>query len=589
MPHILRGFRTAAAAAAAIAVTATPVAVQSPAGTMTFDFRVVAEDGTPVTGLQPADVTLHIGGKPRTITKLDAVSAGAAAARTAAPGAGPAPATPPFATNTASAAARPVLLVIDDESVTLGRDRPLKDALKRLAGSLVETTQVGLVSVRRTGATNVAPTRDAAVLDKAIDGLQPQSGDETAEAFRCRTLTAIQGLEAVLRTVGAEAPVDVVFVSASLEQPNSGAGRVGQSSDLCRLVPDTFERIGSALAGSRAQMFVVHYPDGTARSGSESAPGVESIAGVVGTDTLRLTGNGEALTARLLKELRSYYVATFEADPSDRMAPQQRVELRVAKPGAHVHARPQVHLARLAPGAGGGGKTSPRDMIRTAATFRDLPLRAWAYTSRNPGDDKAKVVVLFEPDAAGTKITAASVGLFSGDTLKAQWTAQESDFARAPVMAALTVPRGAYRMRVAAVDASGRSGTVDVPLKAEPIAAGPMQLSTPLLGGMSKSGFAPKLLFAAGDAAAVSYLEAFNVPKGAAVTATLELAPSEEAPAMGTTDAQVRPGATDDARIIVGGFGIENLAPGDYVVRTVISVDGKPVGRAASTLRKAGS
>ena len=39
-------------------------------------------------------------------------------------------------------------------------------------------------------------------------------------------------------------------------------------------------------------------------------------------------------------------------------------------------------------------------------------------------------------------------------------------------------------------------------------------------------------------------------------------------------------------RIAFGGFSIATLEPGDYQMRAVVSLDGKPVGRVVRTLRK---
>jgi hypothetical protein len=85
----------------------------------------------------------------------------------------------------------------------------------------------------------------------------------------------------------------------------------------------------------------------------------------------------------------------------------------------------------------------------------------------------------------------------------------------------------------------------------------------------------------------MGYLELYGVPKGAQVTAAIEIAPSDDAPAIGTTGATVQPANADDMRIVVGGFSITGLQPGDWVMRFVISMDGKVIGTASRTLRKA--
>ena len=45
-------------------------------------------------------------------------------------------------------------------------------------------------------------------------------------------------------------------------------------------------------------------------------------------------------------------------------------------------------------------------------------------------------------------------------------------------------------------------------------------------------------------------------------------------------------GPSPERRMIVGAVPIAALPPGDYVVRAIVSVDGRPVGRVLRTLRK---
>ena len=49
-------------------------------------------------------------------------------------------------------------------------------------------------------------------------------------------------------------------------------------------------------------------------------------------------------------------------------------------------------------------------MLREARVYRDFELHAGAYFSKEPGSDKVKVLVLFEPAADGVKTTAAVSG-----------------------------------------------------------------------------------------------------------------------------------------------------------------------------------
>ena len=229
-------------------------------------------------------------------------------------------------------------------------------------------------------------------------------------------------------------------------------------------------------------------------------------------------------------------------------------------------------------------------MVRVATVFRDLPIRASGYVKRNPGNDKVQVQVLaiFEPAEPSTKLASAVVALFDDKgKLAAQWTAQPDDLSSGGGRTVLPVPAGpSYRMRVAATDASGRAGTADYELRAETIAATPLKLSGLVLGTADGGSFQPRLQFGAAQQAAVGYLEIYGVTKTSAVVVSLELASSPDGPALATTDTTVQAGGAEDMRIAFGGFAIGGLAPGDYLMRAVVSVDGKPVGRSTHTLRK---
>lgn len=557
---------------------------QGPAAAVArIDFRALTADGQPVTDLKPSEVTLTIGGKAREIRSVELTSGAEA------PGA-PTPANPPYATNTGAAdAPRTVLLVIDDESINPGREQSITAALGRLASGVPARDRVGLLSVRR-GGLNIPPSTDRAPVRAAIDGLRGQSSSASDENFACRTQVTLQTLEALLSSTSNDAPTTIVFISASLSAPGEGMARMRSRSDtsgsvLCRLTPEDFERVGTAAAGSRAQLYVVQAIDGTTMSPSEAGPGIENIAGVAGIDTLRLTSGNDTVAERILREMSASYTVSFVPEPDDRTESALPLEVKVTRAGVTAVAPSRISLPKPARTA----KTSPRDMIRVATVFTDLPLRAAGYSSRGK-DDKLKIIALFEAVEPTVKLTEATIGLFAPDgKLTAQWSAQKGDFDRSPVTAALTVAPGTYRMRVAAVDGAGRSGTADYTLDAELVEAGPLTLSTLVIGAPVAGSFAPQLHFTAKDAAGAGYLEIYGVPKGAQVGVTLEIAPSEDAPAMGAVPAQVVAGDTDDMRRAVGGFSIENLPAGDHVMRAIVSVDGKPVGRAVRTLRKAGS
>jgi hypothetical protein len=202
------------------------------------------------------------------------------------------------------------------------------------------------------------------------------------------------------------------------------------------------------------------------------------------------------------------------------------------------------------------------------------------------GSEDVKIVALFE-SADAAPLAAASVGVFDEKgTLKKQWTATKEDLAKPTVRADLQAPPGNYRVRVAAVDGTGRAGTTDDNLKAETVRADPLKLSALVIGTQQGgSGFAPRLQFK-DETVAIGLLEIYGVPAGGTVTVELDVASTSEGTSFATAETQIGKGSADDSRLAIGGFGIDNLPPGDYLMRAVVSLNGKPVGRVMRTLRK---
>jgi hypothetical protein len=170
-------------------------------------------------------------------------------------------------------------------------------------------------------------------------------------------------------------------------------------------------------------------------------------------------------------------------------------------------------------------------------------------------------------------------------TLKLQWSAQPPYLTRSPLVAAIPVPGGKYRIRVAAIDDKGVTGAVDYDIDVALADAPPLKMGT-MMVGVSDKGFAPRLVFTAADTQAVGLLELYGVPAGANVTSKFELAESESSAPLGEAPGNVAAGPGEEGRRVFGGFGITTLAPGDYVMRATIMVDGKIVGKATRTIRK---
>jgi hypothetical protein len=481
-----------------------------------------------------------------------------------------APLPPPFASNLLSDAGRDVLLAVHEESITPGREQALRDAVVQLLAALSARDRVGLVTVPGGGA-NVGLTRRHDNVRLALAEIVARAPrGETASDAACRTRLTLESLKALVGSVSAESPTTVVFFSNGLTPASSSAfARAGTPSELCEIRSEDFQAVATAVLDSPVSFYVVQVLDNT---GSASAGSSSTTAGL------------ESAMTRVARETSAYYFAAFEPEASEQDGSSHRIDLRVGREGIKVRTRPRLTIPKT--GGQAAGPTA-RDMLRATKVIRDLPLAAAGYASRNSGDDQVKVVTLLAPLGRSVTLTSAVVGLFDDKgRLRAQWTARAADLARAPLIAAVAAPAGTYRLRVAATDASGRGGTVDEEMRVELIQAGPMKVSALALGASENGTFVPKLQFTT-EPAVIVYLEIYGTAKNGSVSASIELAASNDGPALVSVPATIRPTTAEDVRIVLGGFMIGTLLPGDFIVRVIISLDGQPVGRVFRTLRKA--
>ena len=555
--------------------------------------RAVSRDGQPVLDLKPGDLAVRVDGTQREVKSLELMQPSAAAATPpAGAAASPAPPAisnlpPPYATNAADAPAsgsgRELLLLVDDEGIGPGREDPVRQAITTLIGALNPTDRVGLMAMKQ-GGLNVPPsTQHASVLAAVPKIVATGSPSETPANLACRTKVMLGTLEGLMRSASARRTI-VLFspgmapVSADTMRGTGRTDTGAADSGLCQIRSNDLEELSRTAAISPAELFVVYHTEGMASSANQSnaQAGLENVTGTSGGEMLRLAGNGEAAASRLAKTAGHYYVATLEGSSTGAV---RRVDARVNRDGVRVSARPMGAPAAAAAKAG-----TPRDMMRVSTVFREVAVRAAGFVSRQQGANDLKVVALFEPEDPTVKLTAAMVGLFDEKgTLKAQWTAQPNELSRSPVVAALTAAPGKYRMRVAASDATGKGATTDYDLTVQLPDVPPVKTSHMLLG-VGQGGFSPKLAFTSADAAAIGFVELYNVPKDAKVETTFEILKGDEV--MGSGQGTVGAGPGDDARIAYGGFGIATLEPGDYTMRVTFTIDGKQAGTATRTLRK---
>ena len=571
LPGLVAGVVLAASAGAVVQSGQAPPPARD---AVAVDFYLIGSDRRPITDLKPEEATVRIDGRPRKISALQLVTvASPPAADVAAPAIEVPP--PPFATNTAAESGRTFILVFDDESIRPGRERPLRAAIGRFLGSLTPRDRVSLLTVPH-GGMKVDLTNNHDRISEAfaqLTGHAPET--ETGSEGACRTRTVLESLEGMLNSLaGGSGPTTVIFISSSEYGPRRDAPAT-LAPGMCELTTRVFERMGAAAAPARAHFWVVQ-PDqvmvrgnaagetiaGGNFSGSDNPlEGLEHIAGVTAAERLALATAGDATLVQIAHETTSYYSAVLETTAADLDGINRGLDVRIARSGVEVRARPHLFMPR--PNTARPIAKTPSEMMKESRLSYDLPLRATAYAALGSGDGLTmKVVAVGEPTDPTVKLTAWSAALFDGQgRLTRQVSATPDQLTASPVTAAILVPPGTYRMRIAAVDATGRSGSVDTEVSAETTAAGALKLSS-LVAGLSRNGgFVPKMQFSS-EPVAIGFLEIYGGVAGAPVGAIVEVARTIDGPPIVTTRLAIEATADPTTFRASGAIPIGALPPG---------------------------
>lgn len=586
-----------------------------------YDFTAVDRDGRAIADLTAPELTLRVNGRARQILSIEYVGA-----MPAEPAAVPAP----YSSNARAIAARTLVIAIDDEHLPVGEARGiLSDAsalLDQLApgdragllalkggGARVElTTDIGVVrdalgqidgkGQRRPGEFNITPAEAMAFLEgnqniagRVIDrecGMQfgaagcrervAFEAEDSGRYYERTTRATLQGLTSLFENLAAvEGPKAVVIVSDGI------VGTVRTRVDL--------RDLADAAARARVSVFVLQQFNATggaadrvpAYTALEDAnlrgAGLQEITDVTGGASFRASGSARAAIARIAGELSGYYLLTFEPAPGEREDRLQRIELRVARDGVTLRARPRFTTAST---ASGSNRAETRDaLVRATEPHRELPLRVATYAQRGAQPGTVTLVVLADTPAALSQPIPATFALVTHDLkLGSQWTASLAGGGAAPTPSAASVPAGRYRLRVAAMSEDGARGTVEHAVNASLTAAGSLQVSDLILGVATGDSFTPRLDFARADARAVGYIEVYGRLTGTGLSLALERAATPDGESLEALPMTLQQRG-EASHFATAALSLADLTPGDHIVRVVLRVDHTVVARVTRTLR----
>lgn len=592
MPRVLIAAVAACVAALASGLfDASTHAQERSARLLEIDFTALDASGALVRDLAPEEIDVRIDGRRRTVRAVRRVAAAPAGG---APRVARLP--EPYGTSADAASGRVFLIVIDEDSFRAGREQPFRNGVTGLLGDLRSTDYVTVIGMPY-GGVKVPLTNDHTRVRHAIEMTAGQrSPDETGSQMACRTRLILESLESILGGMGVRStPTTVVLLTAGLAAPRRDAP-MALAAGMCELQVDLFKRVGVAAGAARANFYIAQPDDlsgGAARLSGESisgtgflgsdnpSAGIEDLAGVTRAVRLPLTATGTSALARVARETSAYFVAEIESELQDFDARSRRLDLRVDRPGVTVRVRPEITFAR-ARTVDAGTRVTVSDMLTSVATFAELSMRTAAYTL-GAADGQVRVALVVEPaDRAVALASAGAVLVNDEGAIVARWSAV--DAGESPLMGAMLVAPGYYRLRAAAVDAAGRGGAADYRFEARLTPAGSLALGDLVLGLSRDGQLIPRLEFGDEPAALASF-EIYGGEEGQAVTAQLDVAATLDGPALVSVPLALR--AEGPGRFLaIGTVPLGALPPGDYIVRGMLRLGDGAVGQAIRTLRK---
>jgi hypothetical protein len=521
---------------------------QAPAGTVTMDVSAVDANGTPLRSLNAEDLRLRIDNRLHPIDALELVAYG-----------GEAPTLPaPYATNQL-ARGRTIAMAVDVTRLPTTGAPAVKAQALSLIDALGDRDRVGLVALAMDGSTLDFTARHDLVRAAAerLAGVpvvaQGTKAEETA------AVTSLELLERLCNSLASEPGSKRVAFFASPFATSSDVRRALQS-------------LGVATGRHRIQLFIV-------------GPDAAAIAPDGGLAALAAATGGVLTTSASTAVTATHYELRFTPTPDHRDDKPHRVQLLSVRPGAKVTSPPSVVIAD-APET--EALPALADMLRESRPYPDLPLRMAVYPVRDTGEDRLRLLALAEPEDVMRPLAWAEFALVTpSGAIVAQWKLDGADAAARPMVTVAVVPPGPYRLRMAASELSGRRGAVDYEFDARLTPAGTFELGPLMFGGMADQAFVPLLQPAADAEATMAYTEIYGAAaESDALSVRFEVARTADGEPLASAAGSVRTTADPARRAALGVVELAPLSPGDYLIRAIITLNDKEIGRVTRTLRK---
>jgi VWFA-related protein len=599
------------------------------------DVNIVDGNGRPIADLRTPEFSVSVDGQTRKVVSSEYIAdAGAQSSTVAA-----AKKEDPYvASNTDSPRGRPIIIVVDQNNITSGRARDLIVSVRKFVERLPAADRVALVAIPSPGP-SVDFTGNRPRIYQALAGIRGTEdtnterhdvGDFEADAMFNR------GDEAVIRRlIDRECPnsdpgciSDVELASTRIVQRNrtranesfyalttllNNLRTVEGTKSLVLLsqgfllddVPGKTSALAQTAAEARVDLNVMLLDDvvGDASGSGRSATlredremreqGLDSLAGKSRGALFRVTASPEIAFDRLTMEMSGHYLLGVEPTQKDRDGKTHRIRVRVKRARATVRARQEFRYASRAADMR-AREDQVVSLLTSPAIATELPMRMATYVFQDPESYKEKVLVAAEidPSSAGTADLVLAYGLFDSQGRPVNSARERKIYTLSGAQSvqydwAMTVQPGTYTIRFGAIDAAGHQGSLEHEIRVWQLSGPSVTVGDLMLGRVdpvTKGGaLQPVVATRINNGQIAVYTEFYSSRPEAldGVTVMMEVADTEDSPALLHAMADVAPrveGAGRQAAVVMP---VSALPPGRYFARAVVSAGGQVVGKVA--------
>ncbi len=484
-----------------------------------------------------------------------------------------------------------------------GNHALVKAMLDRVVGQAVEADHGGRVGISESIA--VAERNDEYVWQGILER-ECMGFHDTASLQDCRNKVGVEVREVYARSLAASRmslmslrgvidrlaltpePKTLVLISEGLvvDQEANDLTWVGPRTSAARV-----SLYGIRLSSPGYNATMARTSPTRERDQSLLAQGMDMLVGLGRGAVFPAAVTAEASFSRLGIELSGYYLLTFEPEPVDRDGKNHAIAVSVGRKGAVVRARPQFSAEPA--GSVKAADDLLTETIRSSLVASDFDLKVATLSYRGETAGRIKVILSAEIDRAfnpagplslAYTIVRSGGGLAWAEVDKAIVPAAGQEGRPQHYLGAVVLDPGAYVIKVAVVDESGRRASVERAFDAKLTAVGQIRLGDLMLArpgtGIGAARLRPVIDGRVETDALIAYTEIYSEAEPQLETATLrvEIARDEDGRAVESA-AMAFAAATKGKRAAQASVPMALLPDGDYVARVILMAGGRPIGR----------